>query len=117
VAGEILAGVRPAGDALLSVVESGAVVNVGGGVGTPGEDDVAAQVERVALVMVERAKVGFDVGDRIGRADVGIVQSPGDDATGLGDLIGVSEMKLAAAGDAGRAQRQFPSANQGSGIG
>src|SRR5208283_3445893 len=95
-----------------SVGEAGAVVNVGGGVGAPGEADVSTEVERVALVMIERTEVNA------WRADGGeIRQSPGDDAAAIGDLVGVGEVNLSAMGKAGRAQREFPSANQGLGNG
>ncbi len=50
---------------MCSVAEAGAVVDVGGGIGTPGEGDDAADVEGVALVVIERAKLGSDAGDRV----------------------------------------------------
>ena len=52
---EIVAGIGLAGKC---VGEAGAVVDVGGGVGAPGESDIAADVEGVALVVIERARVG-----------------------------------------------------------
>ncbi len=64
-AGEIGPGVGPAGNTLCSVAEAGAVVDVGGGIGAPGEGDDAADVEGVALVVIERAKLGSDAGDRV----------------------------------------------------
>ena len=48
---QIVAGIGLAGE---GVVEARAVVNVGGGIGAPRESNVAAYVERVALVVVER---------------------------------------------------------------
>ncbi len=51
---QIVAGIGLAGE---RVAEPRAVVNVGGSVGAPGESDVAADVERVALVVVERTTV------------------------------------------------------------
>src|SRR5580658_2892098 len=115
-AGEIFAGVRPAGNPLQSVAEAGAVVNVGGGIRAPGEGDVATYVERVALVMVEWAQVGGRA-IRVWAADCDITQPSCDDAAALGNLVGIGEVKLGAVRDAGRAQGKFPSANQGSGIG
>ena len=94
---QILAGIWRARE---SVAESGAVVNVGGGIGAPREADVAAYVERVALVVIERSESGRE-------REVG--EAAGDGAAALGDLVGVGEVNLGTAGDAGRAQREFPS--------
>ena len=84
-AGQIVALVRPAGNAVFSVAEAGAVIDVGGSVGVPGQRDIAADVERVALVVVERAESGEE-------RDIG--QSAGDGAAAFGDLIGIGEVKL-----------------------
>src|SRR5580700_1757890 len=108
VAGEILAGIRPAWNTLLSVVESRAVVDVRGDVGARWEVDVAANVERIALVVIERAKIRLDVSDRVGTADVGVVEASGDYAASFCDLVGVGEVNLGTVGDARRAQREFP---------
>ena len=51
--GQVCAGI---GQARESVGEAGAVVDVGGSVAAPGKDDVAADVERVALIVIERRK-------------------------------------------------------------
>src|SRR5580704_2082646 len=48
---QIVAGIGLGGEC---VAESGAVVNIGGSVGMPGKCNVAAEVERVALVVIER---------------------------------------------------------------
>ena len=48
---QIVAGVRLAGK---RVTEAGTIVDVRGGVGVPGKSDVAAEVEGVALVVIER---------------------------------------------------------------
>jgi len=61
--------------------------------------------------MVEWAKVNA------GRTNLGVIQPPGDNTSALGNLVGVSKVNLPAVRDSRRAQRQFPSANQGSGIG
>ena len=52
---EVVAEIGLAGE---GVGEAGAVGNVGGGVGAPGEGDVSADVEGVALVVVERGESG-----------------------------------------------------------
>ena len=46
----MVSGVGRAGE---SVAEAGAVVNVGGSVGPPGERDVASEIQGVALVVIE----------------------------------------------------------------
>ena len=117
VTGQILAGVGPAGNALLSVVESGAVVNVSGNIGAPRKVDVAAHVERVALVVVERAEIRLDIGDWVGRAHISVVEASSDHAAGFGNLVRVSEVNLGTVRDARRAQRKFPSPNQRPGVG
>src|SRR5689334_13866704 len=50
---QIISGVRLAGKA---VGETGAVVNVSGRPGAPGQGKVASDVQSVALVMIERTK-------------------------------------------------------------
>ena len=102
---QIVARIRLAGE---TVAESGAVVNVGGGVGAPWEADVAADVERVALVMIERAESG---------RGCHVVEATGDDAATLGDLVGVGEVKLDTMGNTRRAQRELPCLNHGLGNG
>ena len=108
VAGEVVALIRLVRDASFSVVEAGAVVDIGGGKGAPGKADVSAYVERVALVMIERTESGRE--REIGEATC-------DRAAALGDLVGVGEVKLNPARETGRAQREFPSSNQGLGNG
>ena len=51
VLGQIVAGIRLVRK---GVAESRTVIDVRGNIGTPGKRDVAADVERVPLVMVER---------------------------------------------------------------
>ena len=108
VAGEIGAQVGPAGSALQSVAEAGAVVDVGGGECAPRESDVAADVEGVALVVIERSER---------RRGGDVVEAAGDDGVALGDLVGVGQVQLDAVGDAGRAQGELPGADEGVGDG
>ena len=102
VTGEVVALVRPAGSAIFSVAESGAVVNVGRGIGAPGKANVAAHVERITLVMVKRAESGSE-------REIG--ETAGDGAAALGDLVGIGKVNLTAMRNAGRAEREFPSAD------
>ena len=94
VAGEIVALVRPAGNAGFSIGEAGAVVNVGRSIGAPRESDVAAHIEGVALIVVEWAESGSE-------REIG--EAAGDGTAALGDLVGVGKMNLGAVGKAGRA--------------
>src|SRR5271169_1722600 len=105
-AGKVAAGI---GLVRECIAEAGTVVDVGGSIRTPGERHVSANVERVALIMVERAQARV----RITKVRGEIRQPSGDGAAAVGDLIGVSEMKLCAVGDARRPQREFPAADQG----
>src|SRR5215469_9051814 len=103
VAGQVGAG---EGLARRTVGESGTVVNVGGCECSPGEGSVEADVEGVALVVIERRvselrkrKIGEAAGDRASRER---------------DLVRIGEMELAAAPEAGRPQSGFPRADEGS---
>ena len=71
-----------------------------------------AGVERLALIVVDGRVVGTEVAGRV----VGNTASKAADnvAALLGNLIGVSQMKLAEAGQSRRAQGQLPGADQGS---
>ena len=102
---QIVSEIRRAGE---SIAEARAVVNIGGGIGAPRQRDVAAHIERVALVMIERSEFGR-------RRVIG--KAAGNGATALGDLVGVGEVDLSAVGKARRAQCEFPGANQGFGNG
>jgi hypothetical protein len=108
VAGEIVALVGLAWHAGLSVVEAGTIVDVRRGIGAPGKANVSAHVQRVPLVMVERAESGRE-------REIG--ETSCDGPAPLGDLVGVGEVNLDAVREAGRAQGEFPSANQGLGNG
>ena len=92
-AGEIAAGI---GLARESISEAGAVVDVGGGIRAPRERDIGADVERVALVVIERAEARAWIAEIRGE----IRQSPGDRAATVRDLVRVGKMKLGAMGDA-----------------
>src|SRR5450432_1312001 len=78
----------------------------------PGEGDVSADVESVALVVVE----GTVAGDRGGVADVGgeVSEAAGDGASGGGDLVRIGEVDLGAVGEARGTESHFPSADDGS---
>ena len=78
----------------------------------PGQRDVAAEVEGVALVVVESAVAG----DRRGIADVGgeVGEAAGDGASGGGGLVRIGEMNLGAVGEARRTEGDFPAADNGS---
>src|SRR5882724_11501393 len=64
----------------------------------PGQGDIAAEVEGVALVVVESAVAG----DRSRIADVGgeIGKAAADGASGGGDLVRIGEMNLGAVREA-----------------
>src|SRR5579872_8822 len=95
---EIVSGIGLSGK---GVGESRSVIDVGGGVGVVGQGEISAEVEGVALVVIQRSPV------RIGK----IGEPAIDESAGPGHLIGVGKMKLATVGDAGRAQRDLPSAD------
>ena len=78
----------------------------------PGQRDVTAEVECVALVVVE----GAVAGDRGGIADVGgeVGEAAGDGASGGRDLVGVGQVNLGAMGEARGTQRDLPAADEGS---
>src|SRR5229473_5047783 len=91
------------------VTEARAVVDVGGHTGTPRQQDVAADVQCVALIVVELAEARVWIAEIRGE----IRQPSGDGAAAVGDLVGIRKMKLCAMSDAWRTQRQFPSADEG----
>src|SRR6202451_1702726 len=62
------------------VAEARAVINVGGSVRMSGEGNIAANIERVALVVIERSEL---------RRKRKISEPAGDGATAFGNLIGV----------------------------
>ena len=96
---KIVSGIRLAGK---SVGETGAVVDVGRGVGAPRQRD---DRRRRSACCAGRDRADPKVEKRkIGQAAV-------DESAGPRDLVGIGEMKLGAMGDAGRAQREFPSAD------
>src|ERR1700722_12018039 len=97
---QIVSGIRLAGK---GVGETGAVIDVGGSVGAPGEGQIAADIERVALVVIEGAprKIG-----KIGQTAV-------DESARPRHLIGIGKMKLCAVRNARRAHRKLPAADKG----
>ena len=97
------------GLALKSVAETGAVIHIGRSIRPPRQRDVPADVQRVALIVVERTIA------RIRIADIGgeVGEAPVDAAGGFGDLIGVGQTNLPAVCDARRTQRQLPAPHFG----
>ncbi len=98
---QIVARIRRAGE---SIGKSRAVVDVGGDVGAPGQGDIAARIECVALIVVKRAEAG---------RERKVSETAGDGAAAFGNLVGVSEVQLAAVGKSRRTKRQLPAANHG----
>ena len=92
VVGEVLVWIGSGGVGV-AVGEAGAVVDVGGGVGMRGERGVEADIQRVALVVVDGGVV--EAGVAGGVADGSADEASGDVATLLRDLVGVSEVGLA----------------------
>ena len=87
------------------IAETGAVVDVGGSKRPPRKSDVAAKVESISLVVIEREEV-----TRVRK----ICQATRDGQFAFRDLIGVRKVDLSAVSDTGRAQCQFPAADFGS---
>ena len=98
VVGQVRVRVRR-GRVRIAVDEAGAVVDVGGSISLPRQRRVEADVERVALIVVDR---------RVARRDVALRsvlrvvadQATGDGAALLGDLVGVGEVRLTELPDA-----------------
>ena len=87
------------------IAEASAVVDIGGSKRTPRQSDVAAKIESVSLIVIEREEVAR------GRK---IRQAARDGQLAFRDLIGVRKVDLSAVSDAGRTERQFPAADFGS---
>src|SRR6266567_6182412 len=88
VLGQIISGIRLAGE---SIRETGAVINIGGSVGAPRQSGVPAEVERIALVVIERAP-----GER-GKIGESAIDGPACPR----NLIRIGEVNLGAVRDAG----------------
>src|SRR5271166_4754148 len=73
----------------------------------PGKVRIETEVERIALIVIDRRKSRRDVED----------QAAGDRRSGLGDLIGVGEMELAPMPEIRRMQCKLPALNHGVGPG
>ena len=72
----------------------------------PGQGELAAEVERVALVVIE--------GEISRRWNGAIREQAADDASmAEGELIGVVKVELAAVTDAGRTKSKFPAGDAG----
>src|ERR1039458_290272 len=95
----------------IPVGEPGAVVDVGGGGEGKGEGGVEAEVEGVALIVVDGGV--SEAGVAGGRADGDADEAAGERAALLGDLVGISEVGLSEATEARRAEGEFPGADEG----
>src|SRR2546427_5163693 len=89
---EVLAGILRS---LVLVGEAGCVGNVGRGIGMPRQGELAAKVQRVALIVVEQAATA---------AEREISEAAVDAAAAERELIRISEINLAAAQQARRAE-------------
>src|SRR6266849_2697095 len=89
------------GDRRITVREARAVINVRRSVSAPRQCVLAAQMQRVALVMVEQKKAR---GKRNARTD----QSADDAAEAKSQVVGISEIELRPALNAQGTQRQLP---------
>src|SRR5450631_2547207 len=83
--------------------ETGTVVNVGRSVRTPRQGEIAADIERVALVMVERAPCQVR---KIGQPAI-------DESSGTRHLVGICKVNLGPVRNARRAQGQLPASHNG----
>src|ERR1700739_2844425 len=86
----------------IAVGETGAVVDVGGSIRFPGQRELPANVQGIALIVIEVAAPGAK--GKVGEPAVDI-------AAAESELIGIGEVKLRAFAKIGGAQRQFPAAD------
>src|SRR5579862_6392891 len=93
-----------------TIGEARTVIDVCGGVGIPGKGCVETNVERVALIVVERTVAWSRLATWVCRRKTD--QSASNGTPSLRDLIRVCEVKLAAMPDARGSESQFPSSNQ-----
>ena len=98
---EMVAGI---GRSWIAVGETGSVVDIGGGVGLPRKTVLTADVQSVALVVVEEAQARRRRGARSDEA-------ASDAAEAESQLVGVSEIELGTVAETRRAKREFPSVN------
>src|SRR5712664_2111075 len=89
------------GDRRIAVREARAVINVRRSVSAPWQCVLAAEMKRIALVMIEQEKAW---GRRSARTD----QAANDAAEAKSELIGIGEIELRAVADPWRTQRQLP---------
>src|SRR5271168_2146087 len=92
---EVVIGVRRR----IAIGEAGSVVDVCGNVAAPGQRVLPAEVQRVALVVIEQAEAVAE--RKVGKPAVDVAEAEGQ-------LIGVGQVELQAILDARRANRQFP---------
>src|SRR5262249_53539718 len=83
--------------------QTGAVIKISRSKTAPGKRGVSANIQGVALIVVE----GAEIGNRK------IRQPAGDRASGLGNLIRVCEVNLCAMSNLRRTQRYLPSVDLG----
>src|SRR5260370_38286507 len=89
------------GDRGIAVREAGAVINVRRSVSAPWQCVLAAEMKRIALVMIEQEKAWWR---RSARTD----QAANDEPEAKSELIGIGEIKLRAVADPWGTQRQLP---------
>src|SRR5260221_12003013 len=89
------------GDRRIAVREARAVIDVRRSVSARRQCVLAAQMQRIALVMIEQKKAR---GRRSARTD----QAANDAAEAKSELIGIGEIELRAVADPWRTQRQLP---------
>src|SRR3984957_11342908 len=90
------------------IAEPRPIVNISRDIRPPWKRHVGANVQGIALIMIERAKPGAGIAE-IGSA---IRQPSSDCPPAISNLIGGCEINLSAMRNARRAQRKFPSSNE-----
>jgi hypothetical protein len=96
--------VSPIGLSRKGVAEAGTVIQVRGSKRSPRKSDIAAKIERISLIVIEREEIGR------GRE---ICQPAGNRQFAFRDLIGVRKVDLSSVSDPGRTKRQFPTPDFG----
>src|SRR5258707_5006976 len=92
---------RIPGDRWIAVREPRAVINVRRSVSAPWQCVLAAEMKRIALVMIEQEKAW-------GRRSAWTDQSADDAAEAKSELVGVSQIELRTVLDPRRAECQLP---------
>ena len=81
--------------------KAGSIIDVGRGIAAPGQTELAADMKRVALIVVQETETWR-------RRGAGFNESAGDTTETQSQLIRVSEVELRAAPDPRGAKRQLP---------